>query len=342
MDAGGQDVLAAAGLTGQQHRGRKFADPLGQLDHAAGLRVFADQVLKAVPRHKAALVQLPAHLAVHLDQALAFLECQHRALDLSLHQDGGHVDHNGLVADVQQERVGLLAVAQRILQHAPVQIGQHGTDLLAQQVGGGAFQQVVADAVHAADDALLIHLDDAAERVVEQGVDLGTVPFFQVDGVGHLGGHLQRIAQALLPGGDKLVGQVFAGGYLTHDVAADHAAAAIGDALLHRTGQLVVLLHHIKGQVHLEQVVELGSIAEHVRHADQRDLGPFHMQLLLELHDHGSHLLLGDVDLHQRHLDAALGQGGLHAAGHQQVVPLALQFLGAGHKLAGVRIFNDQ
>ena len=340
MDALGQNVFAAAGLTGQQHGGCEFADPFGKFQHPAGLGVFTDHVFKAVLGHKAALVQLPAHLAVHLDQALAFLEGQHGTFDLVVHKDGRNIDHNGLVADVQQEGVGLLSAHQCIVQNALVQVGQHLGDGAAQQSRGGALQQVVADAVHPADDALLIDLNDAAEGVVQQGVDLGTVPLFQIDGVGHAGGNGQCIAQALLPGGDELVGQVLPLGALTHDVAADDGVAAIGKGMLHGVGQLVVLLHHIKVQVDAEQPVEPGGVAEHIGKADQADARAGQIQLLLQVQHRVGKLLLGDADLHQRQLDGALDGAGLHAAGNDQVAALMLQLPGALGHLIRPDVFN--
>lgn len=55
---------------------------------------------------------------------------------------------------------------------------------MEQQKGAGSLsQQAVADAVDPADDAGGVHLDDAVEGVVQQGVDLGGVVLFQIDGV---------------------------------------------------------------------------------------------------------------------------------------------------------------
>lgn len=231
--------------------------------------LIADDVVEVVPGHEAALVQLTAHLAVHIDQALAFLEGQHRTLDLTVHQNGGDVDDNALVVDVQQEGVGFFAPEQGVLQHGAVQVGQGVVDGAAQKGAGSLSQQAVADAVDPADDAGGVHLDDAVEGVVQQGVDLGGVVLFQIDGVAHPAGEVQRVVDALAAGGNVLVGQFFLPGGLADDIAADDADTAVGLRLGHRISQLLVLAHHVQLQLDPEKLVEPGSVAEHIGNADQ-------------------------------------------------------------------------
>ena len=340
VDALGKDVLAAAGLAGQEDGRGEFADPLGQIQHAAGLRGLTDHILEAVPGHEAPLIQLPAHLAVHFDQALAFLKRQDGALDLAVHQNGGDVDHHRLVVDVQHEGVSLLPPDQGVVQHVLVQVGQDLGDRPAQQRVGGVFQQVVADPVHPADDSFPVHLHDAAEGVVQQGVDLGAVPLFQIDGVGHAGRHGQGVAQAFHAGRNELIGQFFPPGILADDIAADDGIASVGKGTHGGSGQLIVLLHHIQVQIDAEQPVELGSVAEHIGKPDQPDAGAGKPQLLLEFQYHTGQLLLGHADLHQRQLDAPLDGAGLHAARHDQIAPLLFQLAGPPDGLIGLDGFD--
>lgn len=167
MDALCQHSFAAAHLAGQQDGGRKATDAFCQTELAAGLRVLADGIFKGVPRHEAPLVKLTPHLTVHLNEALPFLKRQHGTFDLLSHKDGGHIDHNGPMVDIQQESVCLLAVEQRIRQNILIQVGKHSGNLLSKQDISAPAQQIVGDPVDPADDALFIHLDDAAERVVQ-------------------------------------------------------------------------------------------------------------------------------------------------------------------------------
>lgn len=103
------------------------------------------------------------------------------------------------MVDIQQESVCLLAVEQRIRQNILIQVGKHSGNLLSKQDISAPAQQIVGDPVDPADDALFIHLDDAAERVVQQCVYLGRVVLFQINGVSHAGGSCKGIAQTFLP-----------------------------------------------------------------------------------------------------------------------------------------------
>lgn len=201
-------------------------------------------------------------------------------------------------------------------------------------------QQAVADAVDPADDAGGVHLDDAVEGVVQQGVDLGGVVLFQIDGVAHPAGEVQRVVDALAAGGNVLVGQFFLPGGLADDIAADDADTAVGLRLGHRISQLLVLAHHVQLQLDPEKLVEPGSVAEHIGNADQTDPRTGKCQLRFELEHHGGQLLQGHTDLDHRQLDALLDDPSLHTAGHDQVTALPFQLSGPALSLARLDVFQ--
>ena len=194
VDALCQHSFAAAHLAGQQDGGRKAADEKLAKNQSERIKCGDNGIFKGVPRHEAPLVKLTPHFTVHLNEALPFLKRQHGTFDLLSHKDGGHIDHNGPMVDIQQESVCLLAVEQRIRQNILIQVGKHSGNLLSKQGISAPAQQIVGDPVDPADDALFIHLDDAAECVVQQGVYLGRVVLFQINGVSHAGGSCKGIA----------------------------------------------------------------------------------------------------------------------------------------------------
>ena len=148
--------------------------------------------------------------------------------------------------------------------------------------------------------------------VVSQGIDLGGVVLFQIDGVAHPAGEVQRVVDALAAGGNVLVGQFFLPGGLADDIAADDADTAVGLRLGHRISQLLVLAHHVQLQLDPEKLVEPGSVAEHIGNADQTDPRTGKCQLRFELEHHGGQLLQGHTDLDHRQLDALLDDPSLH------------------------------
>ena len=244
------------------------------------------------------------------------------------------------MVDIQQESVCLLAVEQRIRQNILIQVGKHSGNLLSKQDISAPAQQIVGDPVDPADDALFIHLDDAAERVVQQCVYLGRVVLFQINGVSHAGGSCKGIAQTFLPRRDKLVGQRFLPGRGADPVAADDGIAAILKRFVHHFFQLFFLLCHIKPEINMEQPVELGCVAEHIRKADQPDAGAIQFQFLFQIQHHTGQLLRGDSDLHERDADTALDEPCLHAARHDKVTALLFQFSGPLYRIGRADIFD--
>ncbi len=325
------DIFPGARLPSQQYGCIVFCDPLGQRNRRLYLLVARLCLIEGILGDVTALIQLPAQFPVHLDDPLALLEGQDCAVDLPIHADRRQVDNRYFMFDVHQEGVRLFPLKEGILQDLTVEVGKNGGQRLSQQIAGTPLQQIISRAVNPQDDPIAVDLHDPIEGVVQHGVHLGVVVFFQINGVTDASGSFQSRPEALLPRRDEPAGHPHMARMFAGDISPNHRIAAILISLFGGRGQPGGVLHHIKAQINTEQLVELGGIAEHIGKTDQPKPWTCNPQLPFQIEHHHPQFLGGHTDLDQRHTQiAAFDDLCLCAAGHDQFAALAFQLPHAG------------
>ena len=171
------------------------------------LRLFASRVelFHRKLGDKASLIQFLVKLCIHFYDTAAFLEGEYGPLDPVVNADRRNIDNNLHFVAVDENRVALFTIHQRLVERFPAQARYDLLHSFSNRISQVAFQKIAAAAVDPANDPVVIHLHNACKGIVEHYVDLCIIGLRELNRIRNPLGRLQRFAQAFYSCRDLII-----------------------------------------------------------------------------------------------------------------------------------------
>ncbi|MPM48993.1 hypothetical protein SDC9_95720 [bioreactor metagenome] len=315
MDALSQLFLLGAELPQNQDGGVELGIPLGLLHQGLGLGRAGDDAVKGKGSGKAQAHQLLALLGRVKLQLLPFGDGDNGPGHLFIQKHGGYRGQKQGRPLPQPQGIQLLSLGKHGRQRLTVQRIQKFPYWTAHGLLCSRAQHLLGRVVDVMNDSPRVDLHQAADGIVQNGLELSGGALLLVHGIGHVFGDPAGLGDALRAGGDEHGGNLLLGGIAAHYVAADDDVHAVGLGAGYGVGHLLKALDEIGAQTNAQQLVQAGNIAKHILKAHHRNGGSGLTGEIFRLGDKQRHLLPGELNFHQGNGGAALEQHGLNAAG---------------------------